>query len=151
MAAQWPSAFQDYLNQAGFGYTSGETSVKSDVDYGPPKRRQRFTRAINNLSVQFTITRDLKSQLDSFFYDTLGGGTLAFEFDDPFDDTLKEYKMDAPTYATKGGKYFDVSMVWGNVKHLIRELSHPRFVPKDELIIVGQYAASVTIWKRNKL
>ena len=112
MAAQWPAVFQDFLNEESFSYQYGETAVKSENDIGPAKRRQRFTRAIRQLRVQIQIEVNQVATLESFFYDTLAGGTLAFEFNDPFDQTLKEYKMDAPQISPMGGRYFQVNMNW---------------------------------------
>lgn len=112
MAQSWPAYLQDYLNEESFNYAPGETAVKSENDIGPAKRRQRFTKPVKQLSATITVKRDLVDDFESFFYDTLAGGVLAFEFTHPITGILKEFKMDAPAISPKGGEYFTIQMNW---------------------------------------
>lgn len=81
MTIAWPVSLpaQPLLN--GLQETYNDLYVESTVDVGPPKRRRRYSGRMRQVAGQMVLTDDQKATLRDFFYDTLQGGVLAFQFD----------------------------------------------------------------------
>ena len=113
MAQLFPGSLQEILNQAGFTNEFGETSLRSTVDVGLPKVRQRYTKGIDVFNVSINIGMSDYTTLENFYKITLAGGSLTFEYDHPFTQVATEFRFTKPPSITPlGGLYFQVSMSW---------------------------------------
>ena len=116
MAQTWPVTLQDFLNEASFTYTIGETDITSDMDIGLSKKRRRFTKGVNTVSCTIDMERDTFTTLYNFYNDTLNGGVLTFNFDHPITSVASEWRFVAPPRLTPlGGVWFRVSMEWEEI------------------------------------
>lgn len=110
MAAQWPTSLQQFFSEENFGFTIGDTTVVSDNDIGPKKRRRRFSRSVDRMTASIFLTTAQYSVFRSFFDTTLAGGVLAFEFPHPITGVLTEFKFEPePQIVSLGGGQFRVS------------------------------------------
>lgn len=111
----WPSQLQQKLEEAGFEKRFGSTVVASEMDVGPAKVRQRYTRSVDPYTCQITLDMDEVEIFETFYKTTLGGGTLPFLFDDPFtgDETAFRFVPGTePSLRPLGGRKFTLSMSW---------------------------------------
>lgn len=113
MAENFPSSLQDKLNQAGFTNNFGETSIRSTVDVGLAKVRNRYTKGIDTFQCTIDLNFDDYTTLETFYKTTLAGGSLTFYYDHPFTEVQTEFRfIAAPSITPIGGKWFRVSMNW---------------------------------------
>lgn len=116
MAETWPATLQQKLNQQGFSFAKGETSLTSGVSGGEPKKRRRFTKAIDIYQGSFDLEFSEFDTLNTFYDTTLAGGTLTFLFEEPFSQANAEFQFVSPfTIAPLGGGNFRVSVQWRKV------------------------------------
>lgn len=113
MAEAFPPSLQEFVNESGFGLGTGETAIRSEMDVGPAKVRNRFTEGIDEFTTTIDIFKTDYTTLDNFYKTTLNGGTGTFLYDHPITEVESEFRfVGAPAYAPLGGGYFRVSMTW---------------------------------------
>lgn len=116
MAEIFPSSLQDVLNVAGFGQEFGNTTIRSQMDVGPEKVRQRFTRGIDTFTSTIDIDYDDYATLSTFFKTTLAGGSKTFNYDHPMTGIESEFRFVSPPAITPlGGRKFRVQMTWEEI------------------------------------
>jgi hypothetical protein len=87
--------------------------VRTNVEEGTPKVRKRFTKRLVRVQVGMTMTIAQRNTLDSFFYTSLDGGVLQFNFKHPWLGTVQPWYMaEAPAFQNEGPLGVVVSMVW---------------------------------------
>lgn len=113
MAQSWPANLQQKLNLADFNYEIGSTIIKTNMGVGPVKRRRVSTKPIDKISCSIDLDFDDFTLFRDFFVTTLAGGTISFDYTNPFTGLTSEYKMDEPSISPlNGGRYFKVRMIW---------------------------------------
>lgn len=113
MAQPWPAQLQDFINEDSFGLQMGDTVLISQNDYGPPKRRRRFTEGIDVFGVTIDLHYADYTILKNFVDVTLNGGIEAFEYDHPITQVASEFKLiGVPSVSRLGGEWFRVAMKW---------------------------------------
>lgn len=116
MAETFPSDLQQLLNTNGFTQTLGDTSIRSDVDTGLKKVRQRYTKAIDVFSCTIDMELDDYNTLITFYTVTLSGGSKTFNYDHPMTGLESEFRFTKPpTMRPKGGIWFVINMVWEEI------------------------------------
>lgn len=111
--ASWPSQLQDFLNEDGFSFKVGETTIRSENQTGPVKVRRTSTKSVDLIE----CTIDLTTAQYSIFYDyfdiTLNGGVRPFYFVHPISGETKVFRFtSSPSIRSIGGGYFRASMSW---------------------------------------
>lgn len=115
MAEIWPSELQDILNTASFQLAFGDTTISSEVDVGPKKKRARYTKGIDVLSCSIDLEYDTYATLETFYKVTLGNGVNTFLFDHPMTGIESTFRFTTPpsiTPLTNGGRWFRVGLSW---------------------------------------
>lgn len=112
MSEVWPAALEQLVDSQSFSYKYGKTTIETDVDIGPKKKRRRFTRPINTATVSFRATKAQLAIFKTFYNTTINGGVTQFQFTDPLDDTLKFWRTSEPEIRPLGGSEFTISMEW---------------------------------------
>lgn len=79
MVAVWPNSIPAALSGDG-DYTEGleELTIFSAMDAGNIKARRRFTRAPAKITGTIEVSKDEVNTFLSFFYNTIGAGSLPF-------------------------------------------------------------------------
>jgi hypothetical protein len=110
MAAQWPTSLQQFFSEDNFGITIGNTTIISENEIGPKKRRRRFSKSIDKMTASILLNTAQFTVFRNFFDTTLAGGVLAFEFNHPITGILTEFKFEPePQIVSIGGGQFRVS------------------------------------------
>lgn len=97
MADVWPVS----LPQAPLSGTLSQ-QLQDNVLRGPAEagaegqRRRRFTATSKTISFSMHMTTAQLATLETFYTDTLGGGVLRFEFEDPVTGATKEFSFVEP-------------------------------------------------------
>lgn len=113
MSVNFPSVLQEYLDEQGFTFEIGSTTIRSSNDVGPDKIRRRFTKSVDTQSSSITIKYDQYQILYDFYNTTLAGGSLTFLYKDQFTSIEEEYRfVSPPRIAPLGGEFFRVTMNW---------------------------------------
>jgi hypothetical protein len=80
----WPTTLPQAVDQSGYGEQPPDITVRTPMDSGPPK--VRITDDGNSRLIQVSlspVTADQVETFDEFFYDTLAGGALEFDWVHP--------------------------------------------------------------------
>ena len=116
MAEIFPAALQQKLNEGGFTQKLGDTSVRSDVDTGLAKTRQRYTKPVDDFSCTIDLEIDDYNTLITFYRTTLAGGSRTFYYDHPMTGLESEFRFKSPpTMSPMGGLWFKVNMQWEEI------------------------------------
>ena len=79
----WAATLPQELFVAGYGQSAPAVTIKSNMDAGPAKVRRRFTAGVEPVSGTMIMTAAQLATLDTFFNDTLLGGSLRFSWTKP--------------------------------------------------------------------
>ncbi len=113
MAVNFPTELQQKMNQAGFSFNIGSTTLRSKMDVGEEKIRRRVTRGIDKQALTIDLEFSDYQVLYDFYNTTLNGGVERFTFEDPFTHIESTYRfLSPPAIASKGALWFTVTMNW---------------------------------------
>jgi hypothetical protein len=80
----WPSTLPQLPLHDGYSEQFGATFIRSETEAGPAKRRKKISFAPRPMVYPiFLETFAEVALLETFYYDTLGGGALSFTHDHP--------------------------------------------------------------------
>lgn len=94
--ATWPVTLPQEPLQKGYGESYQNQTARTKMDIGPPKMRRRFTGRIDNFNVAFILTGTELAILETFFFTTLQGGSLRFDYAHPRTGVVKEFRFIEP-------------------------------------------------------
>lgn len=78
----WPSTLPNLPLTNGYQESFKDNVIRSEIDSGPMKTRQRYTRAQRMIQMSFMLTNDQKTIFTTFF-NLIRGGALPFNWKDP--------------------------------------------------------------------
>ena len=108
MPATWPPTIRTGFAVPSYNQTVRPNSIRTNIPAGIDKVRRRYTKQIVIASGTIIITNDQMAVLDSFYANTLDGGTLSFYFPEATTgDFLTHRFIDPPKYTAIGGPYFN--------------------------------------------
>lgn len=86
-----------------------ETALRTQMEQGPAKLRQRTTAGVGEMEVAYLLTVAQTAMLEDFYRDTLMGGSLAFAYAHPRKgvDVAVRFKK-PPQIASGNGRYFEL-------------------------------------------
>jgi hypothetical protein len=106
----WPNTLPVAPLLEDFHELPSETAIRTDMDTGPAKLRQRTTAAVSVLQVSYLLSKAQTATLDSFYTATLFGGTGAFTTTHPRTGATVSCRFASPPeYAAVNGNYFKVT------------------------------------------
>lgn len=92
--ATWPSTLPGIRLPVQSSRQDG--TIRTSMDAGPQKVRRRFTATSRYYSFPLQMTGSQFATLESFYDDTLGGGSLTFTMDDPHTGSSETFRFQAP-------------------------------------------------------
>ena len=106
----WPPTLPQQLSKQGYGEALPDNVIRTTVDAGPEKRRQRFTAAVRPLRGSMVMTSVQLDTLEAFF-GTVSSGAEAFDFPSPRGaGTVSVAFAQPPSWANVGGDIYRVSL-----------------------------------------
>lgn len=67
----WPVGVPSEFEISGYQEPFTDSSIKSSMDAGPPKRRRRFSAMTREMSGNIIMTGSEVTDLETFYYDTI--------------------------------------------------------------------------------
>jgi hypothetical protein len=107
----WPNTLPAAALLENFHESAPETIIRTDMDTGPAKIRQRSTAGMRSLSLHYLLSASQVATLESFYLTTLAGGSLSFTFTHPRTvATVSCRFVRPPEYGDNNGSYFKVAL-----------------------------------------
>ena len=108
----WPTSLPQQILQRGYNESLADNVLRTPVDAGPEKRRQRFTAAVRPLSGSMIMTNAQLDTMMTFFDTDIGSGSLAFDFNAPRDQatTVSVVFQRPPAWTNIGGDSYQVTL-----------------------------------------
>jgi len=102
--ATWPTSLPQVAIGDEFEEAAYPNVIRSEVDVGPAKVRQRYTAEIKRYAVPLILTTAQVATLETFFTSTIGYGTEAFDWiDQRTKATVSLLMVNRPSYREIGG------------------------------------------------
>lgn len=107
MPAIWPATLPEYVLQDGFGESLNQQTIESQPDTGSPKVRRRYTKVVRKFDITIQMTQAQKATFETFYHDTLDGGSLTFDWVNPLtrEAATFRFRNPPPKYGVIGGTY----------------------------------------------
>lgn len=107
----WPDSLPQAPLINHYQETLAETTIRTKMDQGPAKTRQRTTAGPTDIVVSYLFSRAQAQVLDDFFMTALGGGSMGFTYPHP----RREVPVTArfrkpPQLAARNGQYYTVRL-----------------------------------------
>lgn len=103
----WPADLPTAPLADRYQETLADTIIRTKMDQGPAKVRQRTTAGTTELAVSYLLSHAQASTLDTFFQTTLAGGSRTFTYRHPrreVDITARFRKP--PQLTARNGRYY---------------------------------------------
>lgn len=110
--AAWPSSLPDKFLQGGFVETWSKQSLKSEMDVGF-KIRRRTSQKYGMITANMLLTQAQLATFETFYDETLVGGSLTFTHEDPLRGGTKTFSFNPgtePQLVATGGGYARVTV-----------------------------------------
>lgn len=103
--ATWPNTLPAYMQEGGYQEKFQDQKLESQMEAGPAKLRRRFTKTIRFIGAQMLMTQAQVTDFETFYYTTLKGGTLPFDWVHPRtrSSTTFRFRNPSPSYSVTGG------------------------------------------------
>ncbi len=101
----WPVSLPQRPLANSFQEQAPDLLLRSQMDQGPDKTRQRYTAGVRNMQMQMTLTAAQVETLDNFFINDLSGGAAKFDWVHPRTAAAETFRFtEPPNYSqlTKG-------------------------------------------------
>ncbi len=111
--AVWPVALPQYALENGYQESLEDQTIETQMDSGPAKVRRRFTTGFRKYQLVIQMDTDQMALFETFYLETLQGGSLPFDWLHPRTRTPKTFRFrrPPPTITPIGGtQYCRVSM-----------------------------------------
>lgn len=79
----WPVSLPDAPLAEGYQENPVNNNITTQMETGPAKKRRRYTEPIFNFICGLVLTSDEVDILETFYFTTLEGGTLEFDWKHP--------------------------------------------------------------------
>ena len=95
MSIVWDPDLPQCLER-GWSETLPQTTLRTEMDAGPAKTRQRFTTGVGRLTGSILLTKEQVPVLRTFYAVDIEGGALPFEWVHPLDHTARLFRITEP-------------------------------------------------------
>lgn len=89
--ATWPSSLPQAPQGKGYGEQPAVNVVMTQMDVGPPKRRQRATAALRMFNATYLMSDAQVEVFDDFYENTIAFGALPFDMVNARTGALETY------------------------------------------------------------
>lgn len=110
MPAVWPATLPQIPLVEGYLERFGPNTIRTPMDWGPAKRRRRFTKSHDPHQFAFEVDGTQLATFKAFYKTTILHGALSFDYTHPTDGVTATFAMlDEPNIVPVGGNYYRVS------------------------------------------
>lgn len=106
----WPSGLPQRPSVGGYQERFAETALRTPMEAGAAKLRQRFTAAPRQIEISFRMSAAQVALMRVFYEETLGGGTLPFDWVPPRAGGSSSFRfVEAPRVSATSANLFSVT------------------------------------------
>lgn len=107
----WPATLPQAPLIEGFTETAPITALRTEMDQGPAKTRQKTTAGVARMTLSFILSRSQTQTLDVFFKEGTKGGTISFVFLHPRTSASLSCRfVQPPRYQSLNGESFKAAI-----------------------------------------
>ena len=106
----WPELLPSGLLEDGFAKQPQSSVIRTAMDAGPKKARQRYTAKAVNYSGKQVFDAGELAVFEQFYHNVLADGVLRFNFADPVTGEIAEFRFAADYTASAIDGLFEVAM-----------------------------------------
>jgi hypothetical protein len=107
MTIEWPETLPSAPLLDGFQEVLPDTALRTSMDEGPAKVRQRGTAGVGQMNVSYILSAAQAGTLADFHAQGLSGGTMRFDFPHPRTGQNVACRFrKAPTLSALNGGYY---------------------------------------------
>lgn len=107
----WPATLPTYPLLENYMETVENTTIRTEMDQGPAKVRQRTSAATRKIQVSYFLSKEQIDALDNFYLVDLKGGSLQFSFIHRRTSADINCRfLTAPQYNAANGNYYKVRL-----------------------------------------
>ncbi len=107
----WPSTLPASPLAKNFQELRADTIIRTDMDVGPAKTRQRSTAGVGELQMTYLLSVAQAAAMDDFYATTLSGGSLSFDYTHPRTGALLSCRFTSPPeYTAVNGLYYEAAV-----------------------------------------
>lgn len=92
----WPPGLPQLALIDGYDETLADTLIHTQMEAGVDKVRRRFSAAAAPITLAFTMSADQTVIMETFYYDTLQGGALRFDYTHPRTGATRAWRFKEP-------------------------------------------------------
>jgi len=109
--ASWPGGLPAYVLIDGFSEKLPQQALETEMEAGPPKIRRRFTTNWRQFQATIKVDGTGRALFDTFYRETLGGGTLPFDWVHPATRAAAtfRFRLPPPQIAAVTGDLYTIS------------------------------------------
>ena len=89
----WPAELPQLLRLEGLSATKKGNVIRTSMDAGPAKARQRYTVSTKNFTGSILVTESQRKILENWYTNILGNGTLRFKMKDSQTLEIAEFRF----------------------------------------------------------
>ncbi len=105
--ANWPESLPSKVLIERYQETFPDTVVRTSMEQGPAKLRQRSSAGVGEMTVGYLLTVSQVGVLEDFYRTTLAGGSLGFSYQHPRrSDMVTARFRKPPQIAPRSGRYY---------------------------------------------
>lgn len=111
--ATWPASLPQDLHQQGFSIGLPSASIRTSMSTGKAYQRKRYTAAVQPVSGRLWLDATQYQTLIDFWENTLGMGSLEFDWKHPITDedvSMRFVSNKPPTIGAVNGDIYGVNM-----------------------------------------
>lgn len=107
----WPGTLPIAPLLDNFRETVPDTVLRTEMEQGPAKLRQRTMAAVRTLAVSYLLDKTQVTALETFYLTTLSGGITPFDFAHPRTAATVSCRfVKPPEYTTTNGNFFKTTL-----------------------------------------
>lgn len=108
----WPIGVPEDVQLANYEEALADNLLETQMEQGPYKTRRRGTARFEQLTICIRMDADQLAIFEDWFYDTLGDGSLIFNWRHPrtFNPVTMQFRKPPPTIHPAAYDVYDVTM-----------------------------------------
>lgn len=107
----WPGTLPSAPLVDGYRESIPETAIRTTMEQGPAKLRRRTTAQARTLGLEYIMSAEQVTALETFFISTLSGGVLSFTFTHPRTGNSVSCRFKKPPqYTAHNGLFYHVAI-----------------------------------------
>src|SRR5262245_23124970 len=112
----WPGSLPDCAET--WNESDAPSTIRSEMDAGPPKVRRRFTGIMRNIEVSMVLTNAQFTAMRTFYETTCAEGVNFHQFKHPYTGATETFRfVSSPRFSSNGPLALTCEMTWEQIPY----------------------------------